>query len=305
YLVSTYSCVEQVDETLMPTDPGVGGGGGGGGPAGNGPDECTTVANNPGEVGIIDENGCHVGGATQPNDPNQQDERTPCEILKENSLDPAIQPKLDTLKKYVDPTNPKKHNHETGITITKRGEVLKYNVFDKPIDIGVAGAVTVEIVHHTWDILVAHNHYENTFPVQQFGDIHDLYVEYKKLAPPRKNTYVAYTVNFNGTEYAFRMNDTTALDAIFAGLNQGTTSTTDEDKVARGKIYKIFERYEFDKNKDYTEDEALKLLMKVLNDSEIGSADGVHLYRKDKTNNRWGKLKLKSNGEVDKDDCPL
>ncbi|MGI9652461.1 hypothetical protein [Chryseobacterium sp. RLHN22] len=83
YLVSTYSCVEQVDETFMPTDPGSGGGGGGG-PAGNGPDECTTVANNPGEVGIIDENGCHVGGATQPNDPPVKGK--PCDrIVAESS----------------------------------------------------------------------------------------------------------------------------------------------------------------------------------------------------------------------------
>ncbi|MCX8522948.1 hypothetical protein OF897_03300 [Chryseobacterium formosus] len=95
YLVSTYSCVEQVDETLMPTDPGVGGGGGGGGPAGNGPDECTTVANNPGEVGIINENGCHVGGATQPNDTRP---KNPCTKIKEQREDEEFSKRMDTLK---------------------------------------------------------------------------------------------------------------------------------------------------------------------------------------------------------------
>ncbi|MGI9652454.1 hypothetical protein [Chryseobacterium sp. RLHN22] len=115
YLVSTYSCVEQVDETFMPTDPGSGGGGGGG-PAGNGPDECTTVANNPGEVGIIDENGCHVSGVTQPNDSGVEDSRTPCEVLRDNSADPVFQAKLESLKNRVVTYNDK---HETSITVKK------------------------------------------------------------------------------------------------------------------------------------------------------------------------------------------
>ncbi|UFH30894.1 hypothetical protein LNP04_13005 [Chryseobacterium sp. C-71] len=97
YLVSTYSCVEQVDETFMPTDPGVGGGGGGG-PAGNGPDECTTVANNPGEVGIIDENGCHVGGVTQPNDTRP---KNPCRKIKEQREDEEFSKRIDTLKTKI------------------------------------------------------------------------------------------------------------------------------------------------------------------------------------------------------------
>ncbi|MCX8525974.1 hypothetical protein OF897_18835 [Chryseobacterium formosus] len=100
YLVSTYSCVEQVDETLMPTDPGVGGGGGGG-PAGNGPDECTTVANNPGEVGIIDENGCHVGGATQPNDTRPK-QKYPCEQLESLGGKQYFKNRMDQLKNNVD-----------------------------------------------------------------------------------------------------------------------------------------------------------------------------------------------------------
>ena len=41
------------------------------------------------------------------------------------------------------------------------------------------------------------------------------------------------------------------------------------------------------------------------NDPKIGSGNGVHLYRKDKNNNRWAKLKLNPDGTVGQDDCPL
>ncbi|MXS70989.1 hypothetical protein GSF70_07145 [Flavobacteriaceae bacterium W22] len=303
-----WNCVPEKEDNYLSPGSGSGSGGPGGGEntdAGTPPNQCTSIATDPTQIGLVDADGCIIGMPSQPNNPDQQDDRTPCQILKDNAENPEIQSKIDTLKKYVDPTNPKKHTHETGITITKRGELLIHNVFDKPIDIGVAGAVTVEIMHNTWDILVAHNHYENTFPVPQFGDIQDLYVGYKRLAPPRRNTYVAYTVNFNGTEYAFRMNDTTALDALFAGLHQGQSSTTDEDKVARGKVYKIFKANGFNPKKDYSESNALKILMNVLKDPDLGSGNSVHLYRKDKNTKRWAKLKLNPDGTVGQDDCPL
>ncbi|SFT60538.1 hypothetical protein SAMN05421857_2031 [Chryseobacterium formosense] len=256
---------------------------------------------------MVDENGCAIGLPTLPNNPIDIDERTPCEVLKENSETPYIQTKLDSLKSRVALSTPNRDHHETGITIAKRGAALKHKVFTQPKETGIAGAVAVEIALQTWDILAAHNHYEGFFPVPQFGDILTFYVGYKISAPARKNAYINYVVNFNGIEYAFRMSDTTALDALFAGLNQGTEAdpTTEQEKKANDLLYEIYEKKGFDKYKDYTEVEALKILMKVLNDPKIGSGNGVHLYRKDKTTKRWAKLKLNLDGTVGQDDCPL
>lgn len=228
-------------------------------------------------------------------------------MLKENSETPYIQTKLDSLKERVALTTPNRDTHETGITIAKRGQILKHKVFTKPKETGIPGAVAVDIQLHPYDILAAHNHYEGFFPVPQFGDILTFYTGYKIAAPARKNAYTNYIVNFNGIEYAFRMSDTTALDALLAGLNKDTTdpSTTEQEKKANDLLYGIYEKKGFDKKKDYTEDEALKILMKVLNDPKIGSGNGVHLYRRDKDTKRWAKLKLNSDGTVGQDDCPL
>lgn len=90
YLISSYNC-EEVDETLMPNDPPPGGGNGGGGDGGdsgtgNPPsDDCSGVASNPGEVGIVDGNGCNVGVVTQPNIDNGRN--SPCADLKNKSVD--------------------------------------------------------------------------------------------------------------------------------------------------------------------------------------------------------------------------
>ncbi|MCX8526233.1 hypothetical protein OF897_20155 [Chryseobacterium formosus] len=308
FTAGVWNCVPEKEDNYI--SPGTGGGGSGGGgentDPGTPPNECTSVATDPTQVGLIGSDGCNIGMPSQPNNSDDPDERTPCEVLKENSETPYIQTKLDSLKERVALTTTGRDHHETAITIAKRGAALKHKVFTKPKETGIAGVIAVEIGLHPWDILAAHNHYEDTFPVPQFGDILTFYTGYKISDPARKNAYTNYVVNFNGTEYAFRMSDTTALDALLAGLNQDTRdpTTTEQEEEANNSIYKIFRAKGFEKDKDYTEEEALKILMKVLNDSNIGSGNGVHLYRKNNTN-RWAKLKLNPDGTVGKDDCPL
>ncbi|MGI9652448.1 hypothetical protein [Chryseobacterium sp. RLHN22] len=80
YTIVTGGCITEQPEYIDPGNSGGGSSDGGGGPGGDGSNECTTVANNPGEVGIIDENGCNVGGVTQPNDPPVKG--NPCEKVK-------------------------------------------------------------------------------------------------------------------------------------------------------------------------------------------------------------------------------
>ncbi|WP_332453350.1 hypothetical protein, partial [Chryseobacterium aquaticum] len=60
--------------------------------------------------------------------------------------------------------------------------------------------------------------------------------------------YTSYLVNFNGTTYALRMNDVSALDTLFAGLNIGTANATDANKEkARNEIKKLYEKHGYDK----------------------------------------------------------
>lgn len=234
----------------------------------------------------------------------EPDERTPCEVLKENSENPIFQAKLDSLKQLVSLDNPNRDHKETGITVTKNGSNLTFNTFTEPVETGIANAVAVEMELSNFDIAAMHNHYEGTFSAPQFGDIVTFYTGYKIVVPYRKNAYTFYTVDMYGTEYAFRMNDTTSLDALFAGLHQDTTtSTKDEDDKAYKKVFDIFEAYGFKAEKVYTQIEAQKLVMKVLNDPKIGG--GVHLYRKGKNESSWGKLNIDANGNVTKEDCPL
>ncbi len=311
FTAGVWNCVPEKEDNYISPGTGSGPGGSGGGEntdPGTPPDDCTSIATDPTQVGLVSPTGCNIGVPTQPNNPDDPDDRTPCEVLKENSQTPYIQTKLDSLKERVALTTTDRDKHETGITIAKRGQILKHKVFIKPKETGIPGAVAVDIQLHPWDILAAHNHYEGTFPVPQFGDILTFYSGYKIAAPARKNAYTNYVVNFNGIEYAFRMSDTTALDALLAGLNYDTTQanpTTEQEKKANDLLYGIYEKKGFDKKKDYTEEEALKILMKVLNDPKIGSGNGVHLYQRDKNTKRWAKLKLNADGTVGQDDCPL
>ncbi|UFH30887.1 hypothetical protein LNP04_12970 [Chryseobacterium sp. C-71] len=98
YTIVTGGCITEQPEYIDPGNSGGGSSGGGGGPGGDGSNECTTVANNPGEVGIIDENGCHVGGATQPNDTRP---KNPCTKIKEQRQDEEFSKRIDTLKTKI------------------------------------------------------------------------------------------------------------------------------------------------------------------------------------------------------------
>ncbi|WP_143885289.1 hypothetical protein [Chryseobacterium binzhouense] len=163
--------------------------------------------------------------------------------------------------------------------------------------IGVSGVGTNN------DIADAHNHPPDTIPIFAFGDIVNIYDSYKFLYPNRKQVFVSYLVNFNGTTYALKINDTTALDALFAGMNIGTaTTTTVQKNIAKDKVKKMFKDCGQDEQ-PYNQTRAEKLFMSVIDDPEAGSGNSIHLYRKDADG--WGKLNIDSNGNVSKENCPL
>lgn len=307
YTIVTFKCWEENDDIITP-DPGGGGssGGGGGGstpggttpPPNNPPCTGTTIPTNP-EAGFTDENGCPIGFPSLPNFPTDE-EKTSCDILKENSANPVFQGKLDSLKNR---TVVHKDPHETVVNVKKAGAKLIYNVSAKPADIGIANTTAAEGEVSNYDIASMHNHPKKHLPIFSFGDIVGFYSNYKYVAPVRKHAYTYYVTNENGTTYALRMNDVSALDALFAGLNLDTANTTDEEKfIARDKMRKLFKKHGED---DFLYDQirAEKLFMSVLNDPEVGGSNGMHVYRKD--DDGWGKLKMDANGNVTKENCPL
>lgn len=84
-----------VDHVITPVDNS----GPGGGAGGNGPDPCTTVAGNPGEVGIIDEFGCNTGVPTETIIPTRNNH---CEKTKAMLENPEVADKIDVLKQKAE-----------------------------------------------------------------------------------------------------------------------------------------------------------------------------------------------------------
>ncbi|MGD1318827.1 hypothetical protein [Chryseobacterium sp. 2R14A] len=278
-------------------------GGGSEGNNNNPPPTCENpVLQNPQNPDLnSSENPCGTGVPTQPNLPLPNKE-TPCKILKDNDAIPELKHKMDSLKLRVTQANPDKH--ETLVVITKEepsGELI-YNTYVAPTSgngyMGVSGQGTNN------DVADIHNHPPNTIPIFAFGDIVNIYDSYKFLYPNRKQVFVSYLVNFNGTTYAIKINDTTALDALFAGMNIGTATTTKaQRKLANEKVEAIFKKHGMDNEKTYNQADAEKLFMDVINNPIIGAGSGVHIYRKD--NDGWGKLNMDSNGNITKENCPL
>ncbi|RCU42510.1 hypothetical protein EIZ47_09190 [Chryseobacterium lacus] len=114
YTITKYSCLEEEDETIAPSDPPGSGGGGGGGSLDppcetcppHTPVECIEIPTEPTQpsTGIGDDGGCIIGIPTLPNLP-PLDRRTPCEKTKQMLQDPTVQERLEALKEKSMKTN--------------------------------------------------------------------------------------------------------------------------------------------------------------------------------------------------------
>ncbi|WP_144284014.1 hypothetical protein [Chryseobacterium echinoideorum] len=196
-----------------------------------------------------------------------------------------------------------KDPHETVVNVKKAGAKLIYNVSAKTADIGIANTTAAEGDVSIYDIASMHNHPLKHLPIFSFGDIVGFYSNYKFVAPVRKHVYTYYVTNENGTTYALRMNDVSALDVLFAGLNLDTSNTTEEEK---NKAYKIMQAIFKENGEDdslYDQARAEQLFMKVMTDPRIDGSNAMHIYRKD--DDGWGKLKMDTSGVITKENCPL
>lgn len=127
YTITKYSCVEEQDETIAPTDPGSSGGGGGGGgapctdcPPPTDPVECVQVPNNPQSPStIVDENGCAIGTPTLPNIAIAP-RNSPCGKVKSQFAKEKYKKKKDSIDKH----EYYKKTHETGFREQKNGDLV-------------------------------------------------------------------------------------------------------------------------------------------------------------------------------------
>lgn len=229
----------------------------------------------------------------------EPDTRTTCEILNDNSNNPEFQGKIDSLQYLVSPNNPEQNDYETQITVRKKGSGFKYSASNKKANF-TAGTVGVLGVGTNYDIATIHNHPPNTIPIFSAGDIVSFYKKYKFVIPPLKNAFTYYVTNPNGTVYALRMNNISALDTLFAGLD---LNIREQRELAELKIKKIFESDgKMNTNINYNSDMAEKMFLKTLQSSLFGSGNAMSIYQQ--IDDQWKKLSLNQNETISKTPCP-
>jgi len=107
-------------------------------------------------------------------------------------------------------------------------------------------------------------------------------------------------VSANGTTYALKMEDTSALDTFFAGID---LSTDEGKEKAKDLLYKVFEKDGgTDKTIDYTSEMAERMFLKSLKSPELGGGNSLSLYQQE--NGVWKKLSLNPDETIKKESCP-
>jgi hypothetical protein len=225
-----------------------------------------------------------------------QEPKTPCEILKnQTEANLEIKHKLDSLRQRVLLTNPNRDTTETVVNIERVGLDYKFSVSNSNT-IGNT-LLSVQGIVSNRDVASIHNHPEG-IPVFSFVDIVNYYYTYNFVHESRKNEYTDYLVCFNGTTYALRMENVTALNSLFAGLDLNTAQGRED---ANNKIFEIQKKYDLNTNQVYDQAMAEELFMNVINHPDMGSGTSINLYRKDADG--WGKL-VKNGNTITKELCP-
>lgn len=221
---------------------------------------------------------------------------TPCQTLKKQSIDNAqFAHKLDSLKQRVLSSNPNHDTTETLVNISRSGDDYSYKVSGS-VSFG-GGLTTVGGNVSNRDVASIHNHPEGNIPIFSYVDIVNYYDNYNFVLPSRKNEYTDYLVCFNGTTYALRMENLTALNTLFAGLDLGTAQGR---KDAEKEIEKIQKKHGLNTDQIYDQAMAEELFMNVIYDEKLGGGTSINLYRKDADG--WGKL-VKNGTTITKEPC--
>ncbi|WP_131430882.1 hypothetical protein [Chryseobacterium formosense] len=216
--------------------------------------------------------------------------------MKEKTDDPAIKHKMDSIKKRVTIDH---DVHETSVIVEKFKGKISYSITQSSPNYQADGTMRSENPIGSYDIAGMHNH-PSGLPIFSYPDMVTFYKHYKLLEPFRKNEFSMFLFNYNGTSYALRMQDLTALDTLFYGLDLDTKQGV---ALAEKTVLEIYETEgKLNTKQNYTADMAEKMLMKVLNTKDFGSGNSVFLYQYE--NSQWKKLTLNPDGTIQKIPCP-
>ncbi|UOU99791.1 hypothetical protein MUU74_07485 [Chryseobacterium daecheongense] len=283
-----------------PIDGGGSGSNGGGetpGPQPNDPPCDPTAPTNP-QPGLVDENGCPIGIPTLPN-LGTEEPKTDCERLKEKTDNPVFKHKMDSIKERVTrAVNP--DMHETSVVVEKYKGKTTYTITQSPTNYQADGTKRGYSPVSNYDVASMHNHTPGGIPIFSYPDLVTFYSHYKFVESFRKNEFSMFLVCYNGTSYALRMQDMTALDTLFNGIDLSTSEGIDKAELKVLRIYK--EDGKLNTKQIHTADMAEKLLMRVLNSKDFGNGSSMFLYQYE--DNQWKKLSQNPDGTIQKTPCP-
>ncbi|UFH33826.1 hypothetical protein LNP04_09040 [Chryseobacterium sp. C-71] len=213
-----------VDHVITPVDNS----GPGGGAGGNGPDPCTTVAGNPGEVGIIDEFGCNIGVPTETIIPNPADD--PCRKTKASTKaandilhEPNISTEVSTLEGHA-----ANSFTEYGMAIINTGTTTIAQDPYSNNDPSNPGTVSITVPPVGNYLASAHSHPNYGAPPPSVADLYSTLANSKNY--PTFQTSLIFV--YNGTKYALVVNDRAkAIAFLDAYPSSSNTITVDGKKV--------------------------------------------------------------------------
>ncbi|MEC3876907.1 hypothetical protein, partial [Chryseobacterium salviniae] len=227
-----------------------------------------------------------------------EDQKTDCERLKEKTDDAAFKHKMDSIKNRV--TKPNPDLHETSVIVEKYKGKISYSITQSQANFQADGTKRNYNMQSNYDVAGLHNHPPGGIPIFSYPDLVTFYDHYKNLVPFRKNEFSMFLVCFNGTSYALRMQDITALDVLFDGMD---LNTKEGKALAEDKVREIYRKDGgLNTKQNYTADMSEKMLMKVLNTKDFGNGNSIFLYQYE--GNQWKKLLQNPDGTIQKIPCP-
>ncbi|MCX8522305.1 hypothetical protein OF897_00015 [Chryseobacterium formosus] len=280
YTIITGGCnMEELPEVIdYPGGPG----GSGTGPGGNGntdpgtPPDCTTVANNPSEVGITNPNGCSTGFPTQPSD-MPPSKVNPCEkIVAENNkakeflAKPKASGRLAEVKVNIS-TNSNEKSFSLGVDSNGNEQVT-------PIFEDFSGT-HVSIVAQSPNFKVkagVHTHPNVEFAGPSAADVYT-FIEANKI----NNDFDHYfTIAYEGSEYVYTITDQYLFDKFKEKYPPNTYLDSDTKIWDAGEkigitFYEVFRSFRKQgKSKNEAYELAMAFVLKKYN-------SGIGLSKKD------------------------
>ncbi|MCX8526485.1 hypothetical protein OF897_21460, partial [Chryseobacterium formosus] len=259
-------------------------GGGGNTDPGTPSDNCSSAATNPGEVGLINENGCNTG---LPTETNIRPTQTPCADLNAKSIN------NDFLGKMQELSNNANGSVEAGITMYNTSPSYsnkKYGGVDSEgnsfvnleADLTRAPDIT-GFMHCHLNILTIPD--LRTLTVFSMSDFVVL-AELVKDSTVPVNKLGMYVTSDRGT-FAIKLTNKQAIIdfANYIKTNHDYVNTLYENKI----VYSM------------TKKQQVKGLLELIKDSGVGS--GIELYESDSDFKNWKKHYLDEDGKLKDQKC--